>query len=232
MTTVFPPRETLGMTTLDLGYVADDDLEEERDIMKWPRLRRRSKPSRSMPTNATVAGPARYICSAFHATPKYSSINPARSRIQIIRYPLKDIWLPVLCGRIHSGRMHGPGQVHHRRQGIRRVRLLPRLLSVQGDVQGARFRPARSSATCARTSRTGKAPVRRVVPQRRPDLRGAGRGSRRRAKSRRAWRSGWNRWSTNTAWRRCWKRSPESRSPKRTRAGEANERGYGEQWKR
>jgi benzoyl-CoA reductase subunit BamC len=38
------------------------------------------------------------ICSSFHATPKYSSVNPARSRIQIIRHPLKDIWLPVFAG--------------------------------------------------------------------------------------------------------------------------------------
>ena len=38
------------------------------------------------------------ICSAFHAEPKYSSNNPARSRIQVIRYPLKDIWLPVFAG--------------------------------------------------------------------------------------------------------------------------------------
>jgi len=38
------------------------------------------------------------ICSTSHATPKYSSINPARSRIQIIRFPLKDIWLPVFAG--------------------------------------------------------------------------------------------------------------------------------------
>jgi Fe-S-cluster-containing dehydrogenase component len=38
------------------------------------------------------------VCSAFHATPKYSSNNPARSRIQIIRHPLKDIWLPVFAG--------------------------------------------------------------------------------------------------------------------------------------
>ena len=37
-------------------------------------------------------------CSAFHATPKYSSINPARARIQIIRYPLRDIWMPVFAG--------------------------------------------------------------------------------------------------------------------------------------
>jgi benzoyl-CoA reductase subunit BamC len=38
------------------------------------------------------------ICSAVHATPKYSSVNPARSRIQIIRHPLRDIWLPVFAG--------------------------------------------------------------------------------------------------------------------------------------
>jgi benzoyl-CoA reductase subunit BamC len=38
------------------------------------------------------------ICSAFHATPKYSSINPARARIQVLSYRLKDIWLPVFAG--------------------------------------------------------------------------------------------------------------------------------------
>lgn len=34
-------------------------------------------------------------CSAFHATPKYSSVNPARSRIRVIKDQLKDIYLPV-----------------------------------------------------------------------------------------------------------------------------------------
>jgi benzoyl-CoA reductase subunit BamC len=38
------------------------------------------------------------VCSAFHSTPRYSTINPARSRIQIIRHPLKDIWLPIFAG--------------------------------------------------------------------------------------------------------------------------------------
>jgi benzoyl-CoA reductase subunit BamC len=38
------------------------------------------------------------VCSAFHATPKYSSINPARSRIRVIREPLKDIYVPVYAG--------------------------------------------------------------------------------------------------------------------------------------
>lgn len=38
------------------------------------------------------------ICSAFHAMPKYSSINPARSRIRVIRDPLKDVYVPVYAG--------------------------------------------------------------------------------------------------------------------------------------
>ena len=38
------------------------------------------------------------ICSAFHATPKYSSNNPARSRIQIINDRLENKWLPVFAG--------------------------------------------------------------------------------------------------------------------------------------
>src|SRR4030043_2034628 len=37
-------------------------------------------------------------CSAFHAKPKYSSNNPARSRIRLIREPLKDKYLPVYAG--------------------------------------------------------------------------------------------------------------------------------------
>ncbi len=38
------------------------------------------------------------ICSAFHSSPPYSSINPGRSRIRVIRYPLQDIWVPVFAG--------------------------------------------------------------------------------------------------------------------------------------
>jgi benzoyl-CoA reductase subunit BamC len=38
------------------------------------------------------------ICSAFHATPRYSSNNPERSRIRIIHDPLKDIYIPVYAG--------------------------------------------------------------------------------------------------------------------------------------
>ena len=38
------------------------------------------------------------ICSAFHAADKYSSINPARARIRVIREPLTDIYVPVYAG--------------------------------------------------------------------------------------------------------------------------------------
>ena len=38
------------------------------------------------------------ICSSFHATPKYSSNNPARSRIRLIRDQLRDVYLPVYAG--------------------------------------------------------------------------------------------------------------------------------------
>jgi benzoyl-CoA reductase subunit BamC len=38
------------------------------------------------------------ICSAFHSTPKYSSINPEKSRIRVLFNPLRDIYVPVLAG--------------------------------------------------------------------------------------------------------------------------------------
>ena len=37
-------------------------------------------------------------CSAFHAEPQYSSVNPAKSRIHVIHHRLKNIWLPVFAG--------------------------------------------------------------------------------------------------------------------------------------
>lgn len=38
------------------------------------------------------------ICSAHHAEPKYSSNNPARSRIRVIRDPIRDVYVPVCAG--------------------------------------------------------------------------------------------------------------------------------------
>ncbi len=38
------------------------------------------------------------ICSAVHALPKYSSNNPARARVRVVRRPLDDIYVPVFGG--------------------------------------------------------------------------------------------------------------------------------------
>ncbi|MGB6866075.1 MAG: hypothetical protein WBE11_10325 [Candidatus Aminicenantaceae bacterium] len=37
-------------------------------------------------------------CSAFHSLPKYSSNNPARSRIRVIHEPLRDVYVPIRAG--------------------------------------------------------------------------------------------------------------------------------------
>jgi len=46
-------------------------------------------------------------CSSFHATPRYSSNNPARSRIRVIREPLRDIYLPVYAGEYTAAECTG-----------------------------------------------------------------------------------------------------------------------------
>lgn len=38
------------------------------------------------------------ICSSFHAMPPYSSNNPARSRVRVVRDPLRDIYIPLYAG--------------------------------------------------------------------------------------------------------------------------------------
>ena len=47
------------------------------------------------------------ICSAFHANPKYSSTNPERSRIRLVREPLKDVYLPVYAGEYTEAECNG-----------------------------------------------------------------------------------------------------------------------------
>ena len=46
-------------------------------------------------------------CSACHATPKYSSVNPARSRIRVIKDVLKDVYVPVRAGDYTSAECTG-----------------------------------------------------------------------------------------------------------------------------
>lgn len=41
-------------------------------------------------------------CSAFHAVSKYSSLNPARARIRVMKDELKDIYIPIRAGAYTS----------------------------------------------------------------------------------------------------------------------------------
>jgi len=47
------------------------------------------------------------ICSSFHALSKHSSNNPARSRIRVIREPIKDIYVPVYAGEYSAAECMG-----------------------------------------------------------------------------------------------------------------------------
>ena len=47
------------------------------------------------------------VCSGFHATPRWSSTNPARSRIRVTRDPLEDIYLPVYAGEYTAAECAG-----------------------------------------------------------------------------------------------------------------------------
>ena len=47
------------------------------------------------------------VCSSFHAAPRYSSNNPARSRIRVVREPLKDIYIPVYAGEYTAAECTG-----------------------------------------------------------------------------------------------------------------------------
>lgn len=46
-------------------------------------------------------------CSAFHATPKYSSINPARSRIMVVMDETQDIFVPIRSGEYTQAECNG-----------------------------------------------------------------------------------------------------------------------------
>ena len=71
--------------------------------------------------------------------PKYSSINPARSRIRVVMDELNDVYVPVRAGDYTPAECTGRN-LHDQRKGILRVQLLPGFLPVQGLFQGARFR--------------------------------------------------------------------------------------------
>ena len=46
-------------------------------------------------------------CSAFHAVPKYSSLNPARARIRVIIDEARDIYVPIRAGEYTQAECKG-----------------------------------------------------------------------------------------------------------------------------
>ena len=46
-------------------------------------------------------------CSAFHAVPKYSSINPARARISVVMDEVKDVFVPIRAGEYTQAECNG-----------------------------------------------------------------------------------------------------------------------------
>ena len=46
-------------------------------------------------------------CSAFHAVPKYSSLNPAKARIRVIMDETKDIYVPIRAGEYTQAECSG-----------------------------------------------------------------------------------------------------------------------------
>ncbi len=46
-------------------------------------------------------------CSAFHATPQYSSTNPARARIRVIMDEFNDIYVPIYAGEYAKAECNG-----------------------------------------------------------------------------------------------------------------------------
>jgi len=47
------------------------------------------------------------ICSAFHAEPRYSIVNPARSRIKVFRDEENDLYVPIIAGTYTDAECNG-----------------------------------------------------------------------------------------------------------------------------
>lgn len=56
-------------------------------------------------------------CSAFHARPRYSSVNPARSRIRVVTDEINDEYVPVRAGNLT--RIECEGRHFYRVEGKR-----------------------------------------------------------------------------------------------------------------
>ena len=134
-----PTAESL--RELDLDYVAED-LEQTGDHPAMAKIKKKIKSITIDVDKCNGCRACEVICSLFHAYAALQQQQPgALAHPDGARAAARHL-SSGLRRRVHRGRMHRPRQLHHRRQGVRRVRLLPGLLSVARPVQGTRFRPA------------------------------------------------------------------------------------------
>ena len=104
-------------------------------------------------------------CSAFHATPKYSSNNPARSRIRLIRDPLRDMYLPVYAGEYAPAECMGRDKYVIDGKEYDECGFLQGFLPFKGCFQGTRFQTPPQMRHVRGRSGTRKALVCSVVHQ-------------------------------------------------------------------
>ena len=135
-----PTRQTL--EALDLAYAADD-LERRGPVGRCRHRRLRAGDSGELDSgrNGRVAVKAdvttktvkeiridiekctgcracEMACSAFHAKPRYSSINPARSRIRVVTDEINDEYVPVRAGNFTRSECDGEASLPLKRQAV------------------------------------------------------------------------------------------------------------------
>jgi benzoyl-CoA reductase subunit BamC len=57
--------------------------------------------------NCTGCRSCEMACSAFHAVPRYSSLNPARARIRVFMDELRDVYVPIRAGDYTQAECNG-----------------------------------------------------------------------------------------------------------------------------
>ena len=110
------------------------------------------------------------ICSAFHATPKFSSNNPARARIRLIHDALKDVYLPVYAGENAPAECMGRDKYVIDGKEYDECSFCRASCPSRERFQRTRFRPPSQMRYVRIRPAAVGTDVRAVVPERCPDL--------------------------------------------------------------